>query len=75
MKRHNMKVRTTQTDRTVTVEEVLNGARAFYGDLHKLRDEMLKEGSTKKYAGWATFNMELTRPFWEFMGVDMVLCG
>lgn len=61
MKRHNMKVRATQTDRTVTVEEVLNGARAFYGDLHKLRDEMLKEGSTKKYAEWATFNMD---EFW-----------
>ena len=56
MKRHGLKVRATQTDRTVTVEEVLKGKKTFYGQLHKLRDD-----ATKKYADWATFNMD---EFW-----------
>ena len=53
MLRHKLKVRATQTDRTVTVEEVLLGTKTFFGQLHKLRAD-----TTKKYADWATFNMD-----------------
>jgi hypothetical protein len=51
MHRHGLVVRATQTDRTCSAEEVVLGAKEFYGKLTEI-------ASTMRVEPWSVFNMD-----------------